>query len=176
MLDDDPALCAQQHVDKHVVKMIIEYAQLMSTAHRVLDGDIYQGKTKNNRNIKRWKMVDSRLEGVLYKATHVNHPSGVWCRESKENYEYLYNLWISLCEEYTHRYSKKHLTQIKLEDILCKTPSNIFNGPLTEMPQAMPDDVKMTSVVDAYRKYYRVYKQSLAKWTNRTIPEWFIIV
>ena len=38
-LDTNPALCAEYHCDKHVVKMIIEYAQMLSTAHRVIDGE-----------------------------------------------------------------------------------------------------------------------------------------
>ena len=50
-LHKDPKVCAEQHLDKHVVKMLIEYAQLMSTAHRMLDGVMYQGKTKAGRNI-----------------------------------------------------------------------------------------------------------------------------
>ena len=54
-LDNHTHRCAKQHCDKHVVKMIIEYAQLMSTAHRVLDGDPYEGRTANGRRIARWK-------------------------------------------------------------------------------------------------------------------------
>ena len=165
--------CAQQHCDKHVVKMIIEYAQLMSTAHRVLDGTMYQAKTKLNRNIKRWRMVDSELENTLYKASHINHPSGKWCRMTKENYGYLYGLWIELCKEYTHRYGRKHLTQEKLEHILVNTPKNMPSAGITTMPQAMPDDVKMPDPLDGYRKYYRTYKRDFAKWTNRQTPEWF---
>jgi hypothetical protein len=172
-LHTDPVLSAQSHCDKHVVKMIIEYAQLMSTAHRVFDGSLYQGKTKNGRNIKRWLMPDEVLEEVVYKASHVNHPSGIWCRQTKANYDYLYTLWLSLCKEYTHRYGRIHLTQSKLEDILCNAPSNIPHGTLTELPQAMPDDAKMPNVIDAYRNYYRVYKKDFAKWTKRQTPEWF---
>ena len=64
-LDRDPKIAAQYHLDKHVVKMIVEYAQLMSTAHRLLDGAQYIDKSKNNRNIKRWKLDDER-EQKLY--------------------------------------------------------------------------------------------------------------
>ena len=48
-LNRDTKICAQEHCDKHVVKMIVEYAQLMSTAHRILDGNHYFDKSKNNR-------------------------------------------------------------------------------------------------------------------------------
>ena len=172
-LDTDPVVAAQSHCDKHVVKMIIEYAQLMSTAHRVLDGSLYVDKTAKNRRIKRWCLSNRHMEDVVYKASHVNHPSGVWTRATKANYEYMHTMWIALCQEYTHRYGRIHLTQSKLESILCNTPSNIPSGVLTELPQAMPDDAKLSNVVEAYRNYYRIYKRDFAKWTKRQIPEWF---
>ena len=62
-LHKDPKTCAEMHCDKHVVKMVLEYAQLLSTAHRVLDGDEWADKAQ------------------LYKATHKNHPSAIWARE-----------------------------------------------------------------------------------------------
>lgn len=172
-LDTDPVIAAQYHCDRHCVKMIIEYAQLMSTAHRVLDGTMYLDKTKNNRNIKRWRLADTISESEVYKASHINHPSGIWTRQTKANYEYMYTMWIALCQEYTMRYGRKHLTQEKLEAILSNTPVNIPDGQLTEIPQAMPDDAKMPNVVEAYRNYYRVYKKAFAKWTKRQTPEWF---
>ena len=84
-LHKDPIKNAQYHCDKHIVKMATEYCQLLSTAHRILDGKMYLGKTKNNRNIKRWRLPDER-EDILMKASHVNHPSNIWVRESRENY------------------------------------------------------------------------------------------
>ena len=59
-LDHHTQRCASKYVDKHVVKMIVEYAQLLSTAHRVLDGEEYEGRTANNRRIRRFKMADSK--------------------------------------------------------------------------------------------------------------------
>jgi hypothetical protein len=172
VLDRDPVISAQMHCDKHVVKMIIEYAQLMSTAHRVLDGALYIDKTSNNRNIKRWRLIED--DDVIYKASHINHPSNIWARESSGNYEYLFKMWIALCNEYTVRYARKHLTQIKLESILINWPANIPYEPMTEVPQAMPDDSKLPDPVDAYRNYYNKHKNSFAKWTNRQTPDWFI--
>jgi hypothetical protein len=93
-LDEDPKICAQYHCDKHVVKMIIEYAQLLSTAHRVLDGFEGYGSSKSgNRQVKIWTIHDSRDE-ILYKATHVNHPSNIWTRSSVKNYHYMFQLWF----------------------------------------------------------------------------------
>jgi len=171
-LDESPKICAQQHVDKHVVKMIIEYAQLMSTAHRMLDGDEYIDAS-SGRRIKRWKHPSDNMEQVLYKASHINHPSAVWARETVANYVWLYDLWLELCAEYTHRYGKVHMTQQKLEDILSKPPSNIKAGEKTTMPQAMPDDAKMKNSIEAYRNYYNIYKSYMASWKKRNTPFWY---
>ena len=83
--------------------MIIEYAQLMSTAHRILDGNMYFDLTANGRKIKRWKLDDYR-EPILYKASHINHPSAIWVREDLSHYQWLWNLASELCQEYRHRY------------------------------------------------------------------------
>ena len=45
-LHNDPKVCAELHVDKHVVKMIVEYAQLLSTAKRMTDGIKYEAKSR----------------------------------------------------------------------------------------------------------------------------------
>jgi hypothetical protein len=83
----DPVICAQQHVDKHVVKMILEYAQLLSTAHRVLDGSISVGVSDKGRKKTSYKLADDR-DAVLYSATHLNHPSAKWARHSLANYQH----------------------------------------------------------------------------------------
>ena len=154
-LNEDPVIAAQMSCDKHVVKMILESAQMLSTTHRVLDGNDYADKVG------------------LYKLAHKNHPSTIWVRSSYQHYKWLYDHMIGLMQEYTHRYGKIHLTQQKLESILSVTPVNIPQGELTELPQAMPDDAKLLNVVDAYRNYYRVYKFGFARWTKRQTPEWF---
>ena len=169
-LDNDPVKSAELHCDKHVVKMIIEYAQLMSTAHRVLDGEMYVDKTANNRRIKRWCLADKHMEEVVYKASHINHPSNIWIRSSDSHYQFVYDMFVALCNEYTHRYGRVHLTEEKLKDILQHLPNNITRADFVEPPQAMPDDVKTSNTVDAYQNYYRVYKKNFAKWTDRMTP------
>jgi hypothetical protein len=132
-LDLDPKTCAEMHISKHVVKMIIEYAQIMSTAHRVLDGVldidkryVHGSLPARYRSVKVWHLPDER-QSVLYKATHMNHPSGIWCRESDENYNWLYAMWYHLLQEYTYRYGKVHATS-KLIDELAPAPLNIPRG------------------------------------------------
>lgn len=170
-LNENPKKCAKQHCDKHVVKMIIEYAQLMSTAHRMLDGIEYEDKTKNGRRIRRWKVSGAYKEALLYKASHINHPSAIWARQCTGNYRYLYELFCALCDEYTHRYGKIHKTDELLRDVLGAFPQSMEYGEFQEPPQAMPDDVKQKRSIDAYHKYYQVHKSGFAKWTNRSVPK-----
>lgn len=174
-LHPDPKTCAEYHNDKHVVKMVIEYAQLLSTAHRILDGDEYIDLTANNRKIKRWRLPDDR-EHTLMKASHINHPSGVWTRTSDLNYIWLYKLWECLLDEYTYRYGKIHACA-RLKQALLKLPNNIKIGFFTEPTPAMPDDVKIVNdSLASYRNYYTKNKTHLAKWKKRPVPEWYAAI
>lgn len=173
-LSNDTKLCAMQHVDKHVVKMILEYGQLMSTAHRVLDGTPYYGKTKNNRNIQRWLLPDEREE-VIWKASHVKHPSGLWVRASSTHYQWLYQLWLDMLDEYNYRYNKVH-SSIRMVEIFKKLPNNIPNlGWLSDPTPAMPDKYKIQgNSIQSYRNYYLGDKQKFASWKQRNVPEWYL--
>lgn len=169
-LDENPVLAAKFHCDKHVVKMIVESAQMLSTAHRVLDGEIYIEKSKSNRSIKRWKL-NSELEDKLYKATHVNHPSNVWTRSSVWNYQWLYSLFVNLLEEYTHRYGKHHKCEELIESLKL-LPVNIPLTSQTHIPLAMPHQCMIGSGVESYRHYYQTCKQDILVYTNRDKPFW----
>jgi hypothetical protein len=172
-LDNDPTTCAQMHNDKHVVKMILEYAQLLSTAHRILDGTEFTGVSKTGRKQTRFVLSDSR-ESVLYSSTHANHPSAIWVRKSYENYVWLYQLFLAVLKEYTHRYGKLHACE-KLVDVLRTSPTNIPKGVgFTEPTPAMPDEVKIVgSSLASYKNYYIKNKAHLASWKKRNIPEWY---
>jgi hypothetical protein len=173
-LHHDVVKCAEMHNDKHTVKMILEYAQLLSTAHRVLDGDIVIGKSKTGR--KQTRYVLSRDDSILYSATHINHPSSVWVRQSNKNYDWLFGLFQALMAEYTHRYGKTHATS-RLEMHLAKLPKNIPQKPFTEPTPAMPDDVKVPGdSIASYRKYYIQNKPHLASWKKRPVPEWYLTI
>ena len=173
-LDKDPNVAAQMMCDKHVVKMVVEYGQLLSTAHRVLDGDLYLDKTKNGRNIKRWRLKPTAQEELLYKASHVNHPSNIWTRETEENYRWLFKHFQATVKEYEKRYGRVHATYDKLGGYLWFAPHNINRfGRLTKFAQAMPEYCKREDPVEAYRYYYINEKKSFAKWTNRDMPWWY---
>ena len=171
-LHQSPRTAALQHCDKHVTKMCVEYAQLLSTAHRIVDGflDI---DYSSGRKVSKYIFGDER-DSKFYKSTHPKHPSTIWARQSKQNYLWLYELWVALSEEYTHRYGKEHMSYTKLKDVLSKAPDNIPNIGLTAVLQAMPDQYKSDDHVEAYRNYYKGDKQGFAKWTNRNIPKWFL--
>ena len=113
ILNKDPRKAVVEYNDKHVVKMIVESAQMLSSAHRFLDGKetVYPKRMKNGkyRRTKIWKLPDHR-ENILYRTTHLNHPCSVWCRETVENYMWLWELTDALCDEYYHRYGKHHTT------------------------------------------------------------------
>jgi hypothetical protein len=137
-LSTDPDKAAQMMYSKHVVKMILESAQLLCTAHHILDGDDAD---------------------VPYKPTHKNHPSAIWARESADNYAWLYFHMLALGKEYTKRYGRKHLTIIKCEDVLCNLPGGMLNLGRTPMPQCMPDQYKVPGdSVTAYWNYYEAEK------------------
>lgn len=169
-LDHSPKIAAQYHVDSHTVKMILETAQLLSTAHRVLDGTKHISIV--GRKSTKWIHPDISMDAILYKATHVNHPSGVWVRESSENYKWTYELFCELCDEYTFRYEKVHETDRKLKPVLSSLPTNIHIGPMTTVAQAMPDYCKDVDPVKAYRDYYAIDKQRLLRYTKRIMPQW----
>ena len=154
-LHDNPYQCGEMHCDKHVVKMILEYAQLLSTAHHEIDGD---------------PSID------CYKPTHKNHPSAVWARENRSNYIWLWNLLNSLCKEYTKRYGKTHKTESSgIFRNLSTTPHELRDGEFTEPPQCMSDYCKDDDAVVAYRNYYIREKSYMAKWKMDNSPVWYKI-
>lgn len=170
-LDHDVKKCAEYHVDRHCVKMILEYAQLLSTAHRVLDGKEIVCLSPSGRKQKQWKLPDQR-DALLYKATHLNHPSAKWTRHSSDNYRWLYRLFRELCAEYTYRYGKVHLSDEKLGKLLKNPPKNIPRGEFSPPWRAMPDDYKVDSTLESYRNYYRGAKSNMFSWKKRETPDW----
>lgn len=170
-LDHDPKVCAQYHVDKHVVKMILEYAQLLSTAHRVLDGRAVAEKNAIGHKLVRYYLDDERDE-LLYKSTHINHPSAIWVRQSRANYDWLYSLFVATIDEYHYRYGKSHATE-RLLPILAKSPQNIPDLPFTQPTPAMGEEFIISNdSIKNYRNYYINGKTDLISYRNRSTPEW----
>ena len=172
-VDSDPEVAARNMVDRHVVKMILETAQLLSTAHRVLDGEMLVGKNEKGRKTTKWTLPDAR-DITLYSATHRNHPSAIWARESSANYNWLYSHLLALGREYTYRYSRTHLTIDKLEKALKPTPNNIPQSKMmTKMPSCMDKQyIVSLDPITNYRNYYNYGKTDLLRWSNRPPPQW----
>jgi len=147
-LHDNPEVAASWHCDKHCIKMILESAQLLSTAHRELDGDEYADSVN------------------LYKSFSPNHPSNIWIREARANYRWVWDLLFALCSEYTERYDKVHAVQRNgILSALAPSPSNIPLEVFSQPPQCMPDEYKVQDdTVLSYRNYYHGEKAYFAKW------------
>ena len=152
VLDTDPIKASVYHNDKHVVKMILEYAQLLCGVHH---------------------MTEQVTEEVPYKLSHKNHPCSIWARECLENYIWLCDLGMAVAREYTHRYNKTHKSQAVIEWCYDNLPDLPELGDITPFALAMPDECKTDDPVESYRKYYMMHKQNIANWKMREIPKWY---
>jgi hypothetical protein len=150
-LDRNPQRAAAAHCDRHVVKMAIEYAQLLSTALH---------------------MTGSTTNEYTYKPTHLMHPSTLWTSESLSHWEWLWRLGHNVGNEYTKRYGKIHKSTRVLRNL--PTPNRLPDlGWLRDPPQAMPDEYKCMDAVKAYRQYYLCDKVRFAEWRHSNPPDWW---
>ena len=146
--DTDMDLCARYHCDAHVVKMILESAQILCTVLWI-------------NNIP-----------APYRPTHQNHPSVLWANQSLANWCWLRDLARVLNQEYKYRFN--HSNNHRSYDVIAQLPlPPIPDLGLTELPQVMPPEYQHASAVEAYRAYFTHRKAHLAKWTKRPIPDWF---
>lgn len=177
-LSNDPVEAAQLQCDRHIVKMVVESAQMLSTAHRMLDGELIETLTKTGRKGRHYKLPDYR-EDLFYKAVHYHHPCTVWTMKSNNNYTWHWIHFAALCDEYTYRYGKVHKTDLVLREELQNLPRNISVGPKTPLPLAMksnPECMK-EDVVESYRLFYQTKQHRFKmKWSKRPVPEWFRII
>ncbi len=150
VLDEDPKVAATYHCDKHVVKMILETAQMLSTVHRHFQ-------------------TSQSLE--VYKSVHVNHPATRWAGSTAGNYAWLLALGTELCHEYTYRYEKRHKTQDLLTGPLLMIPEALRQE-RTSFVQCIPERYKCGDAVTAYRQYYLGEKLHFARWSKRSSPYW----
>jgi len=173
----DIPTCAQYHVDKHVVKMPLEAAQMLCTNTWIDQAlgqtgklDKYEIETLRNFT-EEYRSLEPADRPIPYLPAMFNHPCTIWARNSIENHYWLFEYAQSLGEEYTYRYNKIHksIGHInKLPDI-----QNMADIGLTEFAQAMPDKYKNEDPVTAYRNYYIGEKAALAQYKYRERPTWF---
>lgn len=157
VLDTDPQKAAEYHCDKHVVKMVLETAQLLSNCVRLYlpNEPEYRPRT-------------------TYRHSHLKHPSSLWVRESSGNFEWLYRLGIALSDEYNLRFGNIHKSKAIIQECwrLVDKTTFLFHN-LKPFPQVMPDQYKVPGdPVQAYRNYYIGSKASFATWKRGTPPWW----
>jgi hypothetical protein len=148
ILDMDTKKASEYHVDKHIVKMPLETAQMLCTSHH------------ENSNLI-----------TPYKKTHINHPCNKWTRESIMNYRWLIELGLNLCDEYEFRYKRVH----KCKEVIlwCKeNEPNLPNVPMTKFALAMPNEFKTSCAIESYRAYYNGEKRHIYAWKGRFEPSW----
>lgn len=147
-LDVGPEACARYHCDRHVLKMLVEYAQLMCTT------------------------LHSLGRPAPYKPTHVNHPCAVWVRASGVHYQWLWWLTEELHREYQYRYGSdsKHRSW----EVICRLewPYDLPQAGFTPPPQVMPLEFRDEDPVIAYRNYYAKGKSHLMQFKRRGVPAW----
>lgn len=173
---------AQQHCDKHVIKMILETTQLLYMCWCICGNNDWRTKLENelenNETLLNMQNNNQKVNFKTYKCGkgHLNHPCSKWVRESVDNYKWLCSLGLELCKEKMHRWPKnKQHTCLGHLEVLCKNiPDNIPKLEMTKFATAMPDKYKENCVVTSYKTYYNEDKQNLFKWTNRTTPCWII--
>lgn len=154
----NPAICAMEHCDRHMVKMILEYAQMLSTAHHV-----YGSWTE-----------------PMYKPTHKNHPSSMWVRESNKHYMWLYCLYSDLLNNFEMKTGRKHASS-KLQKILKNVPTGIpYNG-FVPPPACVPEHFKTNNILESYQncmidkftEWQSREKPLKVEWWHGIIPEWY---
>ena len=147
-VDHNPVEAARALHDQHVVKMVLETAQILCT------------------------VAHSCGVAVKYKPTHARHPCTLWASETAANASWLYLHGLALAEEYARRFGRAHASHQVILDagphLLVLLPS----GPLAPFAQAMPDEYRTHDSVEAYRRYYRGAKLAKARYTRSERPTW----
>jgi hypothetical protein len=153
-LSENPVTAARFHADTHVVKMILESAQMLCTIINSHAGE----------------------QVMPYKSTHKNHPCTLWASESLDNALWLVDLTRALNDEFKHRFNHvnnhKSFDMLMNNDIMSKLRECLADKGMTKPALAMPDEFKVSCPVESYRNYYRVAKVNLLKYTNQSLPEW----
>lgn len=196
ILDKDPVQAAQLQCDKHVVKMVVESAQMLSTAHRLLDGQETRKPSKSGKTMRKYYDLylgqdDLEMETLLMANVHEKHPCTIWSMINTANYDWHWQHLNALCKEYTYRYAtekepyKMHSVErinptigISLLGMLRTHPRNLpKSNQMTPFPLAMKSNPECMFEGDPVRSYQAFYqtKQERFKmaWTKRSIPEWF---
>lgn len=171
-LDRDPKKAARYHCDKHVVKMPLEHCQMLSDAHRILDGIPH--KVMGNKRQKTVYILQEEIkEQLIYKSFMPHHKCSKWVRKSRDHYNWTFECTKYLIEELEIRYGTVHkIKKSGLLEILSNPPQSLFWAGWEDPPHAMPTDCYMGCAVESYRNYYRMHKKDFATWKTGE-PYWW---
>lgn len=154
-VDADPAIAAKSLCDRHVIKMTLETAQIMSAAVR------YYAEPIEHHN--------------LYKSTHIHHPCVIWARQTRGNFNWLSVHGVALYQQYRARYGKQH----KSSGVILRAAAYadvIPDGEETPFPICMkqhPECIVENDPIQSYRNYYNQVKSKFATWKDSNPPEWY---
>lgn len=157
-LDKNINTNARMHVDKHVVKMPVEYAQLLSTCLILVGRD------------------------APYRKTHEHHPCLKWMMKYRENYTYVYDLAYAVGLEYYRRYGRLHKSTLILRDIPRKIfelrRQRLFYKPeppnVSGLPTEFIEKYKLTTIY-SYKLCYLTLKFKFSSYrTPSFYPDWWI--
>jgi len=178
VLDKDPVISAEYHCDKHVVKMILEASQMLSTAHWIKLLELNQKSIadfKRMRDMKEYlyQSTNKKLQPP-YKLTHPRHPCTIWTHQTKQNYLWHVDLCDALCKEYTRRYNRIHKSEQYVSWFRNNLPLNIKDDVLEDFAICMKDEYKISDdPVVCYKFYYIKDKSRFAKWRYTKEPLWY---
>jgi len=176
-LDHDIDVAATYHIDKHVGKMQLEAAQLLATTMWV---DKLLGFVPRKLESEELRVIKSACSSepsidertfIRYLATHHNHPSAIWTRQSLDNFQWVQVYTNALNEETQYRGNKPHASCAEINK--WPEPTRLPSVGLTPFALAMPEELKLPDPVDAYRLFYHLDKGAMATWKVRGQPYWW---
>jgi hypothetical protein len=177
---------ARWHVDKHIVKMLLETCQLLYTAHWALyypELCNYKSAIALSRAQKQLEVPEYMWSAPIcetsnepgYRPCHILHPCAIWTRISSGNYLWLAELGIELAKEFKYRFKKEHACEKHIYWLFDNLPLSISMFPCYNFPVAMDEQYKISKdPITSYRNYYKTSKKErgLIKYTGREIPHW----
>jgi len=184
-LDENPVTCAEQHCDKHVVKMPTESCQMLHTNSLYFHYKSIYGVEPSLKDLKKFH---THINSKMMKPAMLNHPSTIWARKNKANYMWLYHHAVALCKEYTYRYGKEHGSYKRILDSTIFDTVEYNPSHLTPIDIAMANEYRLDKeqyfidnpnfsdwdyVIDCYRNYYLEGKWRFAEWSKNRRPNWF---
>ena len=167
IIDHHPDAIAKQLCDEHVIKMVLEEAQMLNTAVRIHAPEFAE-------------------EAGLYKIAYANHPCTVWARDNRMNYKYAVRLLKAMNDEYVYRYPVKRTGEpntghasMRHYDALVEGAKYIpdYTNFVTPHPQCFSGLAHLKTdehwPVAAYRAFYKVDKIKFASYNKgRSMPHW----